>query len=194
MRLSALMVAALCVAGPVQAGGPVEQIVEPAVEPAATVMAERSWTGFYAGVSAVSGTFDNGLTDFGTSGFGVQAGYLRDLGTLVIGGELAYSRGDFGNDAPTADWDAIRLKLIGGYDAGRFLPYAFVGMTRFDVNQAPTVSDTMPNYGLGVRVAMGSSGKIVLGLEYLVESKDNFGNSGSDVKYDELSLRLDYRF
>jgi len=194
MRIRALMVAVLCVAGPVQAGGPVEPISEPAVEPAATVMAERNWTGFYAGVSAVSGTFNNGLSDFGTSGFGVQAGYLRDLGSFVVGGELAYSKGDFGNDAPTADWDAMRLKLIGGYDAGRFLPYAFVGMTRFDVNQGVTFSDTMPNYGLGVRLALGSSGKIALGLEYLVESKDNFGNSGSDVKYDELSLRLDYRF
>ena len=149
MRISALMVAALCVAGPAQAGGPVESIIEPAVEPAASVMAERNWTGFYAGVSAVSGTFD---------------------------------------------WAAIRLKLIGGYDAGRFLPYAFVGMTRFDVDQGVTFTDTMPNYGLGVRVALGSSGKIALGLEYLVESKDNFDNSGSDVKYDELSLRLDYHF
>lgn len=194
MRIRALMVAVLCAAGPVQAGGPVVSISEPAVEPAATVMAERNWTGFYVGVSAVSGTFNNGLSDFGTSGFGVQAGYLRDLGSFVVGGELAYSRGDFGNDAPTADWDAMRLKLIGGYDAGRFLPYAFVGMTRFDVNQSPTFSDTMPNYGVGVRLALGSSSKIALGLEYLVESKDNFGNSGSDVKYDELSLRLDYRF
>ena len=76
----------------------------------------------------------------------------------------------------------------------RFLPYAFVGMTRFDVDQGVTFTDTMPNYGLGVRVALGSSGKIALGLEYLVESKDNFDNSGIDVKYDELSLRLDYRF
>ena len=65
MRISALMVAALCVAGPAQAGGPVESIIEPAVEPAASVMAERNWTGFYAGVSAVSGTFDNGLSKVG---------------------------------------------------------------------------------------------------------------------------------
>lgn len=194
MRICALMVAALCVAGPVQAGGPVEAITEPTVEPAAAPLAERSWTGFYAGASAVDGTVNNGLTDFGTSGFGVQAGYLRDLGTFVVGGELAYSRGDFGNDAPAADWDAIRLKLIGGYDAGRVLPYAFVGMTKFDIKEGTTFSDTMPNYGVGVRLALGSKGKLALGLEYLAESKDNFDSSGTNIKNDELSLRFDYRF
>lgn len=194
MKIGMLMVAALSLAEPALAGGPVEPIGEPTVEPAAAREADQSWTGFYAGISAVSGTFNNSLSDFGTSGFGVQAGYLRDLGKLVVGGELSYSKGDFGNDAPTADWGAVRLKLIGGYDAGRFLPYAFVGMTRFDVNQGTTISDTLPSYGVGLRMALGSKGKMALGLEYLVESTDDFGNTGLEVKYDELALRFDYRF
>ena len=44
------------------------------------------------------------------------------------------------------------------------------------------------------RQQRGGAVGVALGLEYLVESKDNFDNSGIDVKYDELSLRLDYRF
>jgi predicted porin len=176
-----------------QAGGPVVVADDPVIvapaEPAA-----MDWTGFYAGVSAISGSFDNGTADFNTSGFGVQAGYLRDLGTVVLGGELSYSKGDFGSSAPASDWDATRLKLIGGYDAGRFLPYAFVGMSKFDINEGPGFSDTMANYGVGAKVALGQSGKFIAGLEYLVESKDNYDGFGTNIKNSELSLRLDYRF
>ncbi|MFN4194119.1 MAG: hypothetical protein ACK4FR_14400, partial [Tabrizicola sp.] len=83
---------------------------------------------------------------------------------------------------------------IGGYDAGRFLPYAFVGMTRYDVNQATPFSDTMANYGIGARLALGQGGKFVAGLEYLVENKDNFDGTGFRLENREVALRLDYRF
>jgi outer membrane immunogenic protein len=167
---------------------------EPTV--AATVAPAPSfdWTGFYVGISAISGTFNDGdATDLDTSGFGVQAGYLRDLGTIVVGGELSYSEGDYGNLAPDADWDATRLKLIGGYDAGRFLPYLFVGATNYNVNQATPFSDSMTNYGIGGRYAFGATGKFVAGLEYLVESKDQFDDN-FDLDNKEVALRLDYRF
>ena len=111
------------------AGGLEAPVDDAPVEVAATPAPAFSWTGFYAGVSAISGDFSDGGSDFNTSGFGVQFGYLRDLGTLVVGGELAYSKGDYGDGAPASDWNATRLKLIGGYDAGRFLPYGFVGMS-----------------------------------------------------------------
>lgn len=181
-------------AAPAFAGGPVVVAAEPEVEAAAAAPAAFSWTGVYIGLSAVNGSFDNGTTDYDTSGFGIQAGYLRDLGTFVVGGELSYSKGDFGDLAPSADWNATRLKLIGGYDAGRVLPYAFVGLTKFDINEGATASDQMPNYGIGARVALGTSGKIIVGLEYLVESKDNFDGSGTNTENRDLSLRLDYRF
>lgn len=192
MKAYVLFAAACCLAGPGLAGGPVETIVEPAPVVAAPAP-DFSWTGFYLGVSAVKGDFSDGGTDFNTSGFGVQAGYLRDLGTFVVGGELAYSKGDYGDLAPASDWNATRLKLIAGVDAGRFLPYGFVGLTSYDVNQLTPFSDTMTNYGLGVRYALGATGKLVVGLEYLVESKDNFDNN-FDLDNKEVALRLDYRF
>lgn len=189
-----LLIATLLLsASAAQAGGPVVVADDPVVV-APAEPAGMDWTGLYAGVSAISGSFDNGTTDYSTSGFGVQVGYLRDLGTLVLGGELSYSKGDFGSSAPASDWDATRLKLIGGYDAGRFLPYAFVGMTKFNINEGPGFSDTMANYGVGAKVALGQTGKFVAGLEYLVESKDNFDGTGTNIKNGEVSLRLDYRF
>lgn len=112
---------------------------------------------------------------------------------MVIGGELSYSKGDYGDLAPDSDWDATRLKLIGGYDAGRLLPYAFVGMTKYNVNQSVPFSDTMANYGIGARVALGQGGRFVAGMEYLIEKKNNFDNN-FDLDNRELALRLDYRF
>lgn len=136
-------------AGVAQAGGPVVVADDPVVEAPAEMASDFDWTGVYAGVSVVSGSFSDGFTDYDTSGYGLQAGYLRDFGKWVIGGELSYSKGDYGDLAPASDWDATRLKLIGGYGAGRLMPYAFVGATKYNVNQATPYSDTMANYGIG---------------------------------------------
>jgi hypothetical protein len=153
-----------------------------------------SWTGIYAGVSVAGGRVNDSFSEFDTSGVGVQVGYLRDLGTLVFGGELSYSAGDFGDELSASEWTATRLKLIGGYKVGRFLPYAFVGLTSYDIDQALPYSDNMTNFGIGARYAFGARGKVVVGLEYLSERKDDFDDAGFDLSNDEVSLRLDYRF
>lgn len=180
-------------AGVAQAGGPVVVADDPVVEAPAEMASDFDWTGVYAGVSVVSGSFSDGFTDYDTSGYGLQAGYLRDFGKWVIGGELSYSKGDYGDLAPASDWDATRLKLIGGYGAGRLMPYAFVGATKYNVNQATPYSDTMANYGIGARYAFGASGKVVVGLEYMVENKTAFDDN-FDLDNREVALRLDYRF
>lgn len=162
--------------------------VAPAVQPAPSF----DWSGFYAGLSVTDGSVSDG-DDFNTSGFGVQAGYLYDLGTFVVGGELAYSNADIEDEV--SDITATRLKLLGGYDAGRFLPYAFVGLSDVEVSDGATsFSDTVTNYGLGGRFALGADGRFVAGLEYIVEDKNNFADSGFDLDRDEISLRFDYRF
>lgn len=194
MKRLLLVTSLLALSGPLHAGGPVTATAEPPVAPAAAAPTGADWTGFYAGVSLTNGTVNDSSQDFGTTGYGVQVGYLRDLGKAVIGGELSYSKGDYGDDAPGSDWDATRLKLIGGLDAGRILPYAFVGMTNYSINQTSPISDSMTNYGLGARLSVGSSGKLVAGLEYLREAKDNFGDSGQRFENDELAVRLDFRF
>lgn len=191
MKRFSLALLLCAVAGPVLAGGPVA--VDP--DPVVSVDAPASgfdWTGLYAGISLSDGTASDG-TDFDTSGYGLQAGYLRDFGALVVGGELQFSAADL--DAVPTSIDATRLKLIGGYGAGRFLPYAFVGLSDIEIsNGGASVSDTTTNYGLGARYAFGAEGRFVAGLEYIVEDKDDFGGSFDDLDLDAISLRLDYRF
>jgi predicted porin len=179
-------------AGAAQAGGPVTIADDPGVAPPAEVAAGFDWTGFYAGLSLSKGTADDG-TEFDTSGFGLQVGYLRDFGAAVVGGELEYSATDL-DDFPTSI-DTTRLKLIGGYGAGRFLPYAFVGVSDIKVSNGGTsISDSTTNYGLGARYAFGAEGRFVAGLEYIVENKDRFGGAFETLESDAVSLRLDYRF
>jgi outer membrane immunogenic protein len=190
-----LVVLSIGLASAAQAGGPVAAASEPEVKAAAAPMADLSWTGVYVGVNVTNGSLDDGILTYDPSGNGVQAGYLRDLGAVVAGVELSYSQGDLGGSLSAFDFDATRLKLVGGYDAGRFMPYAFVGATRYKVSFGPTSNaDTMMNYGIGARVALGTSGDVRVGAEYLIEKNDKFGIS--DVKLDgrEVSLRLEYRF
>lgn len=191
MKSHVLLAAAFCLATPALAGGPVETPVEPVPAAAPAPATGMDWTGFYVGLSAFQGDYsdDGGATDAGeTDGFGLQAGYLRDFGRFVVGGELAHVRGSY----EVADWNASRLKLIGGYDAGRFLPYGFVGLSKYDMTDAD-LSDTVTIYGVGGRFALSTNW--VAGVEYLVQTKDNFGGDPTiDMNDSDLSLRLDYRF
>ncbi|MCX7289314.1 MAG: outer membrane beta-barrel protein [Rhodobacterales bacterium] len=158
-----------------------------------TATAEFSWTGFYAGLGLSRGTAADATDAFDTSGTSAHLGYLRDLGTFLLGGELAYSDADL-DDVPTSI-TSTRIKLIGAYDAGHFLPYAFVGLSDIEISNGPnSISDTVSNYGLGVRYAFGLDGRFVAGLEYLVEDKNNFASSGENFDLDDVTLRLDYRF
>ncbi|NHB77670.1 outer membrane protein [Rhodobacter calidifons] len=188
---SALAALFVLSAGAAQAGGPVAVPADPVVA-APAAAAGYDWTGFYVGLSAMSGDFRNsvgGTSD--TNGFGLQAGYLRDFGNLVLGGELAYAKIDY-DDFASTESTSTRLKLIGGYGAGRFMPYAFVGLSSAKVTGPLVASDTMTNYGLGAKVAVTQ--RIAVGLEYLVEDKNDFDGTGLDIKLKEIALRVDYRF
>ena len=163
--------------------------------PAAAATDYFNWTGFYVGVNATSGQFTDGGLEADTTSYGLQAGYLYDIGRLVIGGELSHAKGEYSGAFATSDFDATRFKLIGGYDAGRLLPYAFVGASNYTVNNtfSSDLSDTVTIYGIGARVALGSTGRHVLGLEYMVEDKDSFDNN-FNLESSEVALRYDFRF
>lgn len=193
MKTLVLIAAAALLAGPAFAGGTVEQTAEAPVGAEPTPVASADWTGFYAGLSAFRGTYndegDSGDGNGDTDGFGIQAGYLRDFGTLVLGGELAHVSGNY--EFYPGGWTSTRLKLIGGYDAGRILPYGFVGLSDYLIKETD-VSDMVTIYGAGVRYAV--SPRLVAGLEYVVLKKDNFAGDGFNLDDTDLSLRLDYRF
>lgn len=192
MLKSFLFCAAFLVAGPALAGGPIKIAPEP--EPVPAPVAGFDWTGFYVGAMSGNGEFGYGSPSQ-YSHFGVQAGYLRDLGTFVVGGELAYMNGE--QDAQgQLEFSSTRLKLIGGLSLGRFLPYGFVGASEFKADYGTLVasSGTAKAYGYGARVALGQAGQHVFGIEYLVESTDDFSGFGADMDNSEVSLRYDFRF
>jgi hypothetical protein len=151
------------------------------------------WTGFYGGVSYANGTFsdDGGANDVDVDALGLQVGYLQDLGTFVWGGELAYLSGDYGDTFPDNDWNSTRLKLIGGYDAGRILPYGFVGISSYEIGGISEFSDSVGIYGIGATYAVTQ--QILVGLEYTVENKDGYDNS-FDMENSDVALRLNYKF
>ena len=195
MNRNAIAAVLVALAGQASAGGPTVVVTEPTVEPVAAAAPSFDWTGFYAGVAVTSGNVTGGGPEFSTQGFGLHAGYLRDLGTFVVGGELGYSDADVDGQPIDTSITAARLKLIGGYDAGRLLPYVFVGLSDIEIsNGISSVSDTTTNYGIGARYAFGAEGRFVAGLEYIVEDTSNFAGFGQDLDRDEISLRLDYRF
>jgi outer membrane immunogenic protein len=180
-------------AGPVAAGGPVAVPVEDPVV-VATVAPSFDWTGFYAGLHYGQGDL-SAAGEADSDFYGVQAGYLRDFGAFVAGGELSYSSGEIEGGGATADIDTTRLKLIGGYDAGRFLPYLFIGVADLELSAGGTsLSDTMTGYGLGGKFALGANGQHVLGLEYLTEEADNFADSGTTLENDEITFSYNFRF
>jgi len=185
--IAAFVIAAATTA---QAGGLQPTPAEPVVQTAPYIAPmQTDWTGGYVGLSIVGGHLESGPLESDTRGFGLQAGYLTDLGSFVVGGELAYVRGEPTDDGFSGDFNATRLKGIAGYNAGSFLPYATLGVSQLE---GDGTKDTAMLYGVGVKYAFNPNW--VAGLEYVVEQKDDFDNSGFDVENRDLALRIDYRF
>ena len=189
-RTSSISALAIALATTANAGGLTPTPVDPIVDTPTYVAAPSAdWSGFYIGGTIAGGRLDNGPDTSDTRGFGVQAGYLADLGNYVVGGELAYVKGEATDDSIDGDLTSTRLKAIGGYDAGSWLPYVTLGVSRMDGNDA---TDTGMLYGVGAKYAINQSW--TAGVEYLVESKDNFDDTGFDVENRELGLSVSYRF
>lgn len=173
-------------AAPVLAGNTEAPKAEAPVAVAPVASYDSSWTGFYAGVQYSFGDAEvNNDGDLDYEGFGYHAGYLHDLGSFVVGGEVDYTRADVDGD----DVDTLRLKAIAGYDLGKFLPYVTAGIADYDIEGA---SDTSEFFGVGVNYAINDAWRV--GAEYLVDSVDNFDNGGDDVDLDSFNLRVGYSF
>lgn len=189
MKPASILVLLLAATGQVSA----EEIKQPlAVADEAVVSSQGGfdWTGFYAGMQLSTGSVDDSFSVYDSSSFGAQLGYLHDFGTFVAGGEISYSKGEL--DASGSEMTATRAKLIGGYDAGAFLPYAFFGIANIEFTGPG--NDTLSSFGLGARYAFGPEGRYVAGLEYSVDDTDNFNGFGFPVDTKDLTFRVDFRF
>ena len=178
------------------AGGIAEPIMAPApVAVAAPDMMSSDWSGFYVGGQIGAGTVegDDGTatTDLDLNNYGVQAGYLYDLGSFVVGAEASYNMLDI--DTLGDENSVTRVGVIAGYDAGRFMPYLAGGYASLDVDSpALNADDDGYYYGVGVDYAITSNFRV--GVEYLEHEFDDFAATGVDLKARTTSLKVSYAF
>jgi outer membrane immunogenic protein len=82
----------ISITGGAHAGGPTVVTDEPEVS-GQVAPSGKGWTGFYFGASTISTKFaETFAAQRGKRAMGLHVGYLRDLGRLVVGGELATRR------------------------------------------------------------------------------------------------------
>ncbi|MBT0778531.1 porin family protein [Paracoccus sp. pheM1] len=188
---AAASLAASLVAGASFAGGYVPPVVEQPVAVAQT-RADVDWTGFYAGLQYGQGNLDAsvpGVTvdagDF--DALGLHAGYLRDFGQFVLGGELDYNNVEHDDFDGSADlW---RLRARAGYDMGKFQPYVTLGAARLSGEDA---KETGLTYGIGADFLLTDN--FSAGLEYSHADFSDVDGTNIDLDADMVQIRASYRF
>ncbi|WP_143529961.1 outer membrane protein [Salibaculum halophilum] len=194
-----LALAASLTASSALAGGMSEPVPEPDPVVIDPVDPAPAWTGFYAGGSlgyadATESTVYfadqlDGLT------YGVHAGYDRDFGSAVLGGELELSGFDIEASADGVPFkidSVLRAKLRAGYDAGNWLPYLTAGAARLTTSGLGYDSDTGSFYGVGVDYRLGNDMRV--GAEVLDHQFDDFASSGDDFDVTTVSARVSFEF
>lgn len=177
------------------AGGINEPVIVAAPAPVmmAPVIISSDWTGFYAGGSLGLGSVGIGdADDIDTKNYGVHAGYLYDMGTIVLGGELEYSALNFDGTGDDLDASVLRLKGRVGYDAGAFLPYLTAGGAQLTIEDGTDANDTGYYYGIGADYAFND--RIRVGGEILQHEFADFNAGGADIDAQTMSLRVAYSF
>lgn len=193
-----LAAAAVVVSAPAFAGGltpPAPTPVVP-VPVAPPIAVSADWTGLYAGGSLGYGDVTGSTTigeDVNGLTYGLHAGYMYDLGSVVLGAELEYSMTEISDDTIGLDVDSVlRGKVRVGYDAGDFLPYVTVGAAQLTTSGAIDDSGTGYLYGIGADYQMTDS--IRLGAEVLQHEFEDYAGSGIDVSATTLGVRVSFAF
>jgi opacity protein-like surface antigen len=202
VRTSILAAPLLVAAGMASAGGLAEPVAAPAPVPVAPapmpVMSGSDWTGFYAGAQLGFGRLDSDALTEDPDGllYGAHAGYLYDLGSWVIGGELDIDGTDIEDETAGVEVDAItRAKLRVGYDAGNWLPYVTAGVAQVRTSSATAAfdgDDTGPFAGLGVEYRLSNSLRV--GAEVLQHQFEDYNDSGSDIDATTATARVSFQF
>ena len=186
--------------GVAMAGGlaePVETVAPAPVVTQPPVMQVSDWTGFYAGAQLGYGQTDVDAPDATPvepddadgAMYGVHAGYMYDLGSVVLGAELDYDATNIEFDDPAVEVDSVaRAKLRVGYDAGDWLPYVTLGAARLTIDDSDTDGDFA---GLGV--AYRVSDNVLVGGEVLQHQFDDV-DTDTDVDATTASIRASFQF
>ncbi len=198
-RLMISSIALAVFAAPAFAGGIAEPVMAPAPVPVAVapvvVNTGGDWTGFYAGAGLGYGTLEaEGFADDTEDyTYGLHAGYLYDMGTFVLGGELEYDATEITDATTGINLDGVaRAKVRAGYDAGQWLPYVTAGAAQAYTSGALEANDT--GYFAGVGVDYQVTQSIRVGAELLRHQFDDFNGTGTDIDANTAAVRVGFRF
>lgn len=187
--------------GMAAAGGlaePVETVAPTPVIAPAPVMMGSDWTGFYAGAQLGYGKLDPNVTtdpeEPDGAVYGVHAGYMYDLGSVVLGAELDYDASNIEFDTPASELDSVaRAKLRLGYDGGAFLPYITAGAARATTTNVLDGDTDGTFAGLGVVYRMNDS--VLIGGEVLRHQFEDVADiAGLDVDATTATARVSFQF
>ncbi|WP_158275150.1 MULTISPECIES: outer membrane beta-barrel protein [unclassified Thioclava] len=178
------------------AGGYTTPAPAPEVTPApvAVAPAQFSWDGFYAGAQLGYGKADQSIDGDGVVG-GLHAGYLRDFGGYVLGGELAYNAANIDDNTTGAKVNSMTdLKMIAGAPYNNMLFYGTLGASYVDAedNSGASYSDTVPLVGVGMKYAINP--KWTVGTELDYRKGNNFDGTTNDLNTTTLNLTASYKF
>ena len=193
MKIILTSVIATMIAGSAFAGSLDYTAAEPAPV-APQTFDDVSWTGSYMGLQYSNGDFDvsdgenSGNVD--VDGFGLHAGYLYDMCSVIVGGEFSYDRISADEDGADGDVDLARLRGRVGYDLGKFQPYITLGVAHLSDDE---FSETGLTYGIGAEYLV--SNQFSVGVEYSRSQFNDIDNQdGVDGDLDLIQLRGSDRF
>lgn len=190
MAASALAV----VGGAAFAGGYTAPVTEaPVPTPVAPMpAANANWDGFYLGAQLGYGDPNGELKTDGAFG-GLHAGYMKDYGSWVLGGELATSAADM----KTGDVGKVKnftdLKVLAGIPSGKWLTYGTLGASyiKGDLN-GESISDTVPLVGVGVKYQVNE--QWIVGAEADYRKGSSFDGTDGSINLPTIGATASYRF
>ena len=156
---------------------------------------DADWTGFYLTEGFESTTVSiSGIDeteDF--MGYTVGLGYMKDLGSLAFGAEIAYQIDKSKDKSLDGEIKSTALRGLVGYQFGKNMVFATAGTVDSKVSsEGETDSDKLKVVGIGARRAFFD--KYVGVIEFTRATNDDWLGSGVGIQNDTISLRLDYRF
>lgn len=209
--LSSMAFLGATAAVPAFAGGYVEPVSEPApvvVQP--QQLSFGNWAGGYVGAYAATGKDDTssdlGGPDPNGESAGVVGGYNWQSGRWVYGVEADIGSADYSDEGSINATQDMKVEIDKtaslrgrvGYDMGRWMPYATVGVSAADASYkisdaAGTVSkddDTMTGYSAGFGAEYMLNDQWSVKGEYLYTKYDGRFEGVDDIDHDVSALRL----
>ncbi|WP_291835661.1 porin family protein [Limimaricola sp.] len=176
------------------AGGMAPIVAPPApVEPVPVMAPPSDWSGFYIGADVGTATASSAFFPADISGtvYGIHAGYMYDMGSIVLAGEGFYGQTQISESGINVDSASI-LKLKLGYDAGSVMPYVVAGYGNYTVSGGYAATDNGTVYGAGANIRI--TDRIFANAEFLQHKITNFDSTGVDVDATSVSAGVSFKF